>query len=80
MFYFFWLLLPSEQEQSISEVVTASEGEIIKNGEEQTITEEKQVEYVETWESYESTDNSEVVKSLLQLYSSCRKTLMRKSY
>ncbi|XP_056419607.1 protocadherin Fat 4-like [Hyla sarda] len=51
----------SESEQSVHEVVTITEEEIIKkkDGEEIKITEEKQIELVETWESYESTEGSE---------------------
>ncbi|XP_073421125.1 protocadherin Fat 4-like isoform X5 [Dendrobates tinctorius] len=48
----------SKPEPSVHKVVTVSEEEIIKDGKELKIVEEKQIEYVETWESYESSEES----------------------
>ncbi|XP_077138841.1 protocadherin Fat 4-like isoform X3 [Ranitomeya variabilis] len=50
----------SKPEPSIHKTVTVSEEEIIKDGKELKIVEEKQTEYVETWESYESSEDSDV--------------------
>ncbi|XP_069624991.1 protocadherin Fat 4-like isoform X2 [Ranitomeya imitator] len=50
----------SKPEPSIHKTVTVSEEEIIKDGKELKIVEEKQTEYVETWESYESSEDSDM--------------------
>ncbi|KAM4040255.1 protocadherin Fat 4-like [Anomaloglossus baeobatrachus] len=50
----------SKEKKSIQKVVTVSEEEIIEDGKELKIVEEKQVEYVESWESYESTEESDM--------------------
>ncbi|XP_069811225.1 protocadherin Fat 4-like isoform X2 [Dendropsophus ebraccatus] len=54
-----YIVEPSDDNGEIIREIITTEEDIIKDGQELKIVEEKEIDYVETWESYETTEDSE---------------------